>query len=287
MKPVIPNLKPTLFRIYGIVGAVFVIAVLLWFGNAKDNHSSSRVSAENASARRAQLNQALVSAVKKRDAAQVKSLLSRGADSNARDNSAYHDWQKQMAELVTEPDALTGKSKTHKRSERARPFLGPTVLMIAAYQSDDAIIQILLNAGANINAKGVEYYATSVAIGQNAYWDPTSIATIHHDADLDYQVTPFLEAMPSGKETTMNLLLKKGADVNARDSTGETALDIANGWVPTSLPPPERMQYLDRIFRVLNHAGAKRSGDLEIPFERPDRRSEANAKKKQSEETKQ
>jgi hypothetical protein len=251
--------KPALIHILGIVAAVLSAVIILWFVDANSqrpegsspvgNRSVTNTSVSNATDSRARLNLALVSAVKKQDAAQVKALLSRGADPNTRDNSAYKDWQKQMEELVTEQDPATGELKTHKRGEGARPYLGPTVLMIAAHQGDDATVQLLIDAGADLNAKGVDYGAASAAATD---WN----------VDLEDRVTPFIEAMLSGEVTTMRLLLKKGANVNAQDSEGLTALDWAYNLVPTSEPTPQHQKFLDRIFQVLKQAGAKRSQDI-------------------------
>ena len=252
------NFKPASLRLLGLVASVLVAVTMFRFvgtntqrpkGNsAVSNRAATRASAGKTSVKRAELNSPLVGAVKKRDADQVKSLLARGADPNARDDSALVIWKKQMAETVTEQDYATGAMKTRERGEGARPFLGPTALMIAAYEGDDVTVQLLLDAGADLNVRGVEYGAASV------------VAT-YPEVDIENQVTPFIEAMLSGKETTMRLLLKNGADVNGRDSEGLTALDWAHNMTPTSEPTPQRKKFLAVIFRVLGQVGAKGSWD--------------------------
>ncbi len=253
------DLKPAFFRVGSILAVVLIGSIALWFVGTRSqrsdvsrsvgNRSVNNTTVSDTSDNSAKLNLALVNAVKKRDATQVQSLLSRGADPNTRDNSAYNDWQKQMAELVTEQDDATGKLKTHKRGEGARPYLGPTVLMIAVYQSDNATVQVLIDAGADLNSKGVDYGAASAAATD---WN----------VDLENRVTPFIEAVLGGEVTTMRLLLKNGANVNGQDSEGLTALDWAYNMTPTSEPTPQYKKFLDKIFQVLKQAGAKRSQDL-------------------------
>lgn len=216
--------------------------------SAPNSHLARKVAQGATATKQNALNLALVQAVKKRSASEVKALLARGANPNAHDNSAFKDWQKQMAQLVKEQDFATGAMRTHPRGEGARPYLGPTALMIAAYQGDNATIQQLVGAGADANAGGVDYGAASAAASD---WT----------LDLETRVTPLIEAMFSGQASTMRLLIKKGALVNGRDSQGLTALDWAYNMTPTFEPTPQRKAFLDKIFHVLREAGAKRSQD--------------------------
>ena len=187
------------------------------------------------------LNVALIEAVEKKQTGEVKSLLSRGANPNTRDNSAFKRWQKRMAPEISKFDPPAKMEAHHK-------FLGPTVLMIAAYRGDNATLKALIDAGADVHAKGIEFAAAS-AMGNEDY-------------DLETRVTPLIEAMMNGDPSTMRLLLSKGADVNATTSEGLTALDTAYNMAPTGLPSPEQQRFLDRTFAVLKEAKAKPSSEL-------------------------
>ena len=188
----------------------------------------------------------LVAAVKLRDVAQVKALLSRGADANARDDSARAAWRKLMAETATGQDPQSGKTITITRGQHAPPtYSGPTALMIACYNADHATMRALLDSGAKIEARGVEVGAARAA--QKGDWN----------IDVETHVTPFIEAMMSGDVAAMRLLLQRGANVNAPDSSGLTPVGWANNMTPTSEPTPERRAFLDRIFGVLKAAKAR------------------------------
>jgi hypothetical protein len=248
--------------VWRLGGAILFLGAMMWLATLKETQGLKQPEGERftAAAKRAETNLAetnlaetnlaLVAAVKKRDAIQVKSLLARGASPNARDNSALQEWQKEMAKLVTEQDPASGNLRTHKLGEGARPFLGPTVLMIAAYENDDAMMRILARAGADVNATGVSYGATRAA-------------ATDFTVDLENRVTLLMEAMMGGKESSMRLLLKSGAKVNARDSDGLTALDWAHNMWPTSgNPAPAHRKFLETILRVLEHAGGKPGWEL-------------------------
>lgn len=218
---------------------------------AKQGASNTRNSPVDAAwAKRARLNEALIGAVKQRKLGEVKSLLSRGANPDARDNSALKHWKRLMEERVTEQDTATGKLSTHRLGQGARPYLGPTALMIAAYEGDTATMRALAQAGADLNARGVDYGAASAS-------------ATNWNVDLENRVTPLIEAMMSGEVAAMELLLKKGARVNALDSEGLTALDWAQNMTPTTAEiPPGQAKFLDGIFGVLRRAGARHSYDL-------------------------
>ena len=151
------------------------------------------------------LNQALIVAVKKNDAAKAIALLANGADSNARDipvaNADTSIWQKLL-------DTLKGR--------HLQPAHGPTALVIALdmdiYRKDSflpqnvPLIRALINAGADVNVT---------------------------DADGD---TPLMLSAMASKKETIRLLLDKGADINARTSEGTTALYCAVPNMDVSIP---------------------------------------------------
>lgn len=220
----------------------FAGGVAYWRAKSEVHNTRSRSSSRAATQTPAQLDLVLIEAVKKKQTPQVTALIARGANPNARDNSAFKRWKKRLAAEVSKFDPPA-------RIQAHNQFLGPTVLMIAAYQGDNATLKTLIDAGANVNAQGIEFAAAS-ATGSESY-------------DLETRVTPLIEAMMSGEPRTMRLLLSKGADVNAKTSEGLTALDTAYNMTPTSRPIPAEVQrFLDKIFSVLKEVKAKPSSEL-------------------------
>jgi hypothetical protein len=124
-------------RIWAIIASIVLVGLVFRSPRFKQQPEADH-SSDHVPIGRAKLNLALVEAVKKRDLVQVKTLLARGANPNARDQSALHHWKKRMSEVVPEQDAATGELHKHPRGDGSRPYLGPSVVMIAAHQCDNA-----------------------------------------------------------------------------------------------------------------------------------------------------
>lgn len=193
---------------------------------------------------RSQLGAQLVQRVKARDAKGAQRLLLRGASPDARDYSGRFLWQKQAQQRVQIWNSRTRRRETMANGATMKPFVGPTVLMIAAWQNDVPLARVLLDAGAKRNLTGVDFGAAR----SNSL-----------DVDVETRVTSLYEAMMADSPAMMRLLLRRGARVNARMSDGLTALDVAYNLTPTSLPTPARQRLLDHVFAVLRAFGAKRS----------------------------
>lgn len=65
------------------------------------------------------------------------------------------------------------------------------------------------------------------ALDEEDFDEPTSKATDQLEAPNAYGQTPLLVAAGNGSSRVATLLLKHGADVNAKDANGKTALDLA------------------------------------------------------------
>jgi len=136
------------------------------------------------SVNRALCSRILVEAVNGQDADFVQSLLARGADPNTRDDTGYHPppWYQRIIEAVL-----------HRHSTPPKPYTPPTVLMDAAWNGDDAVVQLLLAHGADVNAKGAPVHA------------------LVDGTDTTYSGTPLAEAVEANRVTTAQILLDHGA----------------------------------------------------------------------------
>jgi ankyrin repeat protein len=136
------------------------------------------------------LNSDLLTAAKQGDTNQVKDLLDRGADVNAK----------------------------HKG--------GQTALMYATFKGHTDTIKILLDRGADVNAKHKGGQTALMYAVIKGHTDTIKIL-LDKGADVNakdmYGDTALMEATFKGHTDTIKILLDRGADVNAKDEDGYTA----------------------------------------------------------------
>lgn len=112
------------------------------------------------------------------------------------------------------------------------PYASMTPLMMAAYDGYTEIARLLIEKGAEVNAKGgVDLDMTPLiyAASQDRV-DMVKLllekgATVN--AKTQYGWTPLFFAASRGRADIAKLLIDKGADVNVKLPTGETALSEA------------------------------------------------------------
>ena len=83
--------------------------------------------------------------------------------------------------------------------ERPNAALGWTPLIVAAFHGNEEVVRLLVEAGANKDAK-----------------------------TLDLGATALIMAAENNNEAVVQLLLDAGADKDVKDNDGKTALDVAN-----------------------------------------------------------
>ena len=146
-------------------------------------------------------------AVRKGDLENIRALLARGADVNARDKEGMTPL---AFNLDATPDQATATAITRMliaagADVNLKDETETTPLQLAVYQYEDRkgeLVRVLLEAGADANA--ADDYGTTV------------LMHAVHAANQEAALTKNLRA-----------LIRAGADVNARNTLGQTALSIA------------------------------------------------------------
>lgn len=157
----------------------------------------------------------LFAAIEKNDIQKVSYLIAIGADVNAKD-----------------------------------PYASMSPLMMAAYDGYTEIAKLLIEKGAEVNAKGgVEMDMTPLIFSASQDRLDMVRLLIEHGANVNvktrYGWTPLFFAVSRSKVDIAKLLIERGADANVKLPTGETALAAA-----------EKQGNSDMV-KLLRQAGAK------------------------------
>jgi serine/threonine-protein phosphatase 6 regulatory ankyrin repeat subunit B len=175
---------------------------------------------------------ALHISVGRRQFEDVLLLLLAGADPNAVDDDgqtplfrAVALWRED-ALLMVELLALAGADVNRVDTE------GMTVLATAAGYGSPEVVDFLLRRGAALEPAGAPPTRWPIAIAR-AYENPKALAVLEAAQSAPAPVLPesaeplesrFLKATRAADLASVPVLLKAGADINARDSEGATAL---------------------------------------------------------------
>lgn len=165
-----------------------IVSLLRKFSHSEEKTESEALS--DAVAQRPSLHRA----VDDGDFNALKSLISSGADVNARSSD---QWTPLMLATIKGHTEMVEALLNNGADSNARNKKGWTALMFAVSMSDAETMLILLKGGANINAR-----------------------------DKDGK-TALMQAANENNKESVKCLLEAGADVSLEDHAGETALDIA------------------------------------------------------------
>jgi len=179
-------------------------------------------------------------------AEQVNLLLDKGANVNARKDDGWSALDFAISQSRREVAQLLLKrgAKTDEVSNKVVP------LVLAASGFDVGMVKLLLDNGANINAKDSKgNTALRNASGGNERIEIVKLL-LERGADINATNndgrTALLEAIELGNKSVVRLLLGKGADPNVMDSYGATELRTFHGYDPES-------RTIDFIQLLLDH----------------------------------
>jgi ankyrin repeat protein len=155
----------------------------------------------------------------------VEYILAKGADPNARDNFNLTPLLRAVMEEHYEMANLLIK----RGADYEATFEGNSCLIEATLQNNDALVRLLLDSGAFIEAKTKDGHTALHLAAANAYVNVVQIL-LQYGANVNTrdhkQMTPLMAAALRNKYWMVHLLLVMGADVGARDKDGETALEL-------------------------------------------------------------
>jgi len=136
---------------------------------------------------------------------------------------------------------------------------GFTSLLFASMYGTEEIAQILIEHGADVNAKDHDNGMTPLNIATIYGKDKVALVLIKHGADVNPKtnngLTPLHYAAAHGKDKVARTLIEHGADVNAKANNGKTPLDLAGLW---------RSKKKKVIITLLRKHGAKTGAEFAI-----------------------
>lgn len=183
-----------------------------------------------ANQRRIRLSRELVHAANRHDAPGVEALLAQGADPNTRDWNTHNGYKPFVPPWYEKPLALLMRQKPRT----ADPYVGPTVLMIAAHNGDDAVVMRLLRHGANVAMQGTSIFyngnitpTPALMEAMEARHFSTACLLLNHGAPVNVRYKGQTPLMCVDQIDIAAALIAHGADVNVMSDSHETPLIYA------------------------------------------------------------
>lgn len=208
--------------------------------------------------------QALIEAAKRGNLAQVKALLDKGADVNAKGTAGYTALMAAVT-FGSRPDVV--KLLLERGADiNTKTLSGHTPLLIAVASFQSNMARLLLEKGADIDVREPHHNLSPLMIAARNNMGDIAKLLLDKGANInekgDYHWTALDWSIYGGHAKMVKLLLDKGADVNTKTPYGRTALMEAaepDHLVKTDMPhsKPERQAQYGPIY-------PNRSRDLEV-----------------------
>lgn len=165
-------------------------------------------------------------AVRNDNPGKVRDLLQRGFDPNTVDAErgetglmlALRSDSLRVADVLLKAPGLDVEARSHN---------GDTALMTAAYKSNIAAVQALLERKAEVNRPGWTALHYAATVGANDIVQLLLDRYAYIDAESPNKTTPIMMAARGGHILTVKLLLDAGADATLKNDVGMTAIDLA------------------------------------------------------------
>ncbi len=148
----------------------------------------------------------------------IERLLAAGADPNAR--LASRETPLMTASRTGSLAAVTALLSHGATVNAKGGSRGQTALMWAAAQRHSGVVQVLINGGADINARSDVWYQL---VNSSGYGDDSGAMDMPHGGS-----TPLLFATRADDVKTLGILLAAGANVNDTAPAGTSALVLAS-----------------------------------------------------------
>lgn len=191
----------------------------------------------------------LVDAIETRDAAKAARLIESGADLNAKDCNGTTPLIASIAwELpeTAEKLILAGANPNALGSNNESPLMG------ASWYCREDVARLLLARGAEVNAVDLHGYSALIDSVENCPDGSLTALLLRSGAYVNLRTkdgrTALIVAAFDGNEHAVHVLAAAGADLDAKDEDGETALSIARD------REVGRKESHDRIYQFLLQA---------------------------------
>lgn len=165
----------------------------------------------------------LVESARQGDLDKVKSLINKGVDVNAKDYTEYTAlmWASNWGHLEIVKYLISKGANVNIKG-----FQNRTALMKAAIGGQLEVIKILVDNGANANIRNDDGYTALELATTDEIWDYLRPRT--RDFNVNFAL---INSAKRGNLKQVKYYLSQGADINAKDNNGYTALMMAVGYV--------------------------------------------------------
>lgn len=187
----------------------------------------------------------LIRAAKGGDVAEIRRLISKGANVNAANPTGFTAL---MFAVVNATDAVPDLLAAGANVNTKDDVEDVTALTVACQRTNLQVVQELVNHGAKVNAIS-KYGQTPLMTAARTCSEPVVRYLLQNGANPAEKNarrgTALIPAVVNGCVDVAKVLLQAGADVNVRTAEGETLLDLA------------RSNHDARMVRLLQQAGAR------------------------------